>query len=490
MAWHTGVPVALSLGCVVAPLLLLFHHRLGVVAHIGGLFLLAIGVSSFIGAVVSRCINRRVCSARQWFGMLGAVWLLNPVVVVSFAVRLGVFPLAWWSGLPLAFVLIALSGRYCFNQSEHDVMQRLSRWPPRPGALWTWLCLRLAKIGLPLCLLSFQVALYYPQSSLLDMGPLVGLFVCGGFIIMLAKFCMVCACVLPDRDGNQMLSQAFVMAVLAMADVFCYIRFLLPDVITEEVAVSSLLILQTVVGLVLIRVVLQRLQLRPRWQRAWLRRRRASADSELGEDLAAPAGEESTDSDDERGPGSLPNGFHETLIAAIGVPRPTSPPWRPRREYVLPKRVAVVVESPTAATRQASQPGTLARAITWPIPDNSADCRAGGLQAIQVPQRAECVICMEEISNGHEIRPLPKCDHLFHAHCIERWIREKQHDARCPWCRRPALTRPLSEWHARRDPAMAQRFEQGATHFRALQRVPGERRSLTRGTGSRSVRPG
>lgn len=52
-----------------------------------------------------------------------------------------------------------------------------------------------------------------------------------------------------------------------------------------------------------------------------------------------------------------------------------------------------------------------------------------------------CTICLAEIIPGEEVRPLPKCSHLFHATCLENWAQTKMADMLCPTCRGPGLTR-------------------------------------------------
>ena len=44
----------------------------------------------------------------------------------------------------------------------------------------------------------------------------------------------------------------------------------------------------------------------------------------------------------------------------------------------------------------------------------------------------ECAVCLSQFANGDLVRLLP-CRHEFHAHCIDKWLLEK--DRRCPCCR-------------------------------------------------------
>ena len=51
-------------------------------------------------------------------------------------------------------------------------------------------------------------------------------------------------------------------------------------------------------------------------------------------------------------------------------------------------------------------------------------------------QATTCSICLEDFNKGQRVRELPKCGHVYHAHCVDRWLR--MHNA-CPLCRVPAL---------------------------------------------------
>ncbi|CAE5963523.1 unnamed protein product [Arabidopsis arenosa] len=45
----------------------------------------------------------------------------------------------------------------------------------------------------------------------------------------------------------------------------------------------------------------------------------------------------------------------------------------------------------------------------------------------------ECAICLTEFSDGEEIRILPRCSHVFHVACIDKWLTSR---SSCPSCRR------------------------------------------------------
>lgn len=49
----------------------------------------------------------------------------------------------------------------------------------------------------------------------------------------------------------------------------------------------------------------------------------------------------------------------------------------------------------------------------------------------EVEEEKECMVCLEMMKKGEEIRHLP-CDHKFHQHCIDTWLLNKR---KCPLCK-------------------------------------------------------
>ena len=47
----------------------------------------------------------------------------------------------------------------------------------------------------------------------------------------------------------------------------------------------------------------------------------------------------------------------------------------------------------------------------------------------------ECVICLDEFSDGDECKVGSKCEHIFHKYCIDKWLPKNR---QCPLCRLPA----------------------------------------------------
>jgi len=49
------------------------------------------------------------------------------------------------------------------------------------------------------------------------------------------------------------------------------------------------------------------------------------------------------------------------------------------------------------------------------------------------PAGAQCVICVEDLTEGESVRTLP-CGHVYHQECIDLWL---QRSRLCPLCKRP-----------------------------------------------------
>jgi hypothetical protein len=464
LCWHTVLAVVLLASGVVGPLLLLFQKQLGMAVTVPGLTLTAVGAASLLGASVSRFFDRGGCSALQRCSMLASVWALNPVFIVVLSLATGWVELAWWSGLPLAAVLTLLSGRMRLVEGDPDWTQE--------GSLHCWFFSRLVFIGLPMCLLSFQVALYLPQDGMLPQGPAIGLFVCGICVLISGKFCAMCACLAMQR-----LPQALLIMILLSADWISSLHLM--EFIKEDRVKTTLLLCHLLAaGLVQLRASLVRLALRPRWSRALAQRRirdvslTGEVDTELGTRMTHPNQQqpgsqlESSDSEDERGPGSLPDGFHDTLAVMLGLPPANS---QNARQFLCGVRRATLrnEEGKNSEAGSVTTAASANGAATAPL-GNELPCSSGGsgigiteagvplesmgagvdisVAALELlPDERVCTVCQEEIAIGDRVRPMPKCTHVFHAACLERWARTMREATRCPTCRRPALMRKQLE---------------------------------------------
>jgi len=54
------------------------------------------------------------------------------------------------------------------------------------------------------------------------------------------------------------------------------------------------------------------------------------------------------------------------------------------------------------------------------------------LDAVDDPLERSCAICLSDIEIGEWYKKLPKCEHCFHASCIDKWLSTR---ATCPVCR-------------------------------------------------------
>lgn len=52
-----------------------------------------------------------------------------------------------------------------------------------------------------------------------------------------------------------------------------------------------------------------------------------------------------------------------------------------------------------------------------------------------------CSICLGEYAQGVEVRALPKCRHVFHKGCVDRWLLTRS--SFCPICRARAVERAV-----------------------------------------------
>ncbi|GJN00062.1 hypothetical protein PR202_ga17216 [Eleusine coracana subsp. coracana] len=50
----------------------------------------------------------------------------------------------------------------------------------------------------------------------------------------------------------------------------------------------------------------------------------------------------------------------------------------------------------------------------------------------------DCAVCLETFEAGDRCRRLPRCEHCFHAACVESWLRKSR---LCPVCRTDAVDR-------------------------------------------------
>ncbi|KAI7737179.1 hypothetical protein M8C21_009018 [Ambrosia artemisiifolia] len=56
----------------------------------------------------------------------------------------------------------------------------------------------------------------------------------------------------------------------------------------------------------------------------------------------------------------------------------------------------------------------------------------------------ECAVCLNEFEDEETIRLIPKCDHVFHAECVDAWL---EHHVTCPVCRCNLVPKPGESTH-------------------------------------------
>ena len=71
-------------------------------------------------------------------------------------------------------------------------------------------------------------------------------------------------------------------------------------------------------------------------------------------------------------------------------------------------------------------------------------------------ERLESAICLEPLRTGQDVQPMVRCQHLFHAACVEALVEARQAEGAeatvplpervsCPLCRGPLLAGDLQE---------------------------------------------
>ncbi|KAM3404345.1 hypothetical protein ACQJBY_007439 [Aegilops geniculata] len=95
--------------------------------------------------------------------------------------------------------------------------------------------------------------------------------------------------------------------------------------------------------------------------------------------------------------------------------------------------------------------GTLGLAQALPCLAYSA-----GLELAGSSRSDQCAICLAEFVRGEQVRVLPRCNHGFHALCVDRWLAARP---TCPTCRQAPFAEPdetvLAADCARPAPAVA-----------------------------------
>ncbi|CAH2036221.1 unnamed protein product [Thlaspi arvense] len=91
------------------------------------------------------------------------------------------------------------------------------------------------------------------------------------------------------------------------------------------------------------------------------------------------------------------------------------------------KRSSFMISEPISSlSNSSSNKGISKKALRmFPVVSYSPEMNLTGLGE-------ECVICLSDFVSGEKLRLLPKCNHGFHVHCIDKWLQQHQ---TCPKCR-------------------------------------------------------
>lgn len=52
----------------------------------------------------------------------------------------------------------------------------------------------------------------------------------------------------------------------------------------------------------------------------------------------------------------------------------------------------------------------------------------------EMTSNTDCAICLDDFIEGETCKSFPECNHIFHLHCIDQWLK---HRLNCPVCRNP-----------------------------------------------------
>ncbi|KAI3495708.1 hypothetical protein L1887_38054 [Cichorium endivia] len=84
----------------------------------------------------------------------------------------------------------------------------------------------------------------------------------------------------------------------------------------------------------------------------------------------------------------------------------------------------------------------------------------------QLDYDTECSVCLSVFEDGDEVTKLPRCNHSFHASCIDMWLYSHSD---CPLCRAPVAEPPpsapshlpLTPQHRHTDSALSEHSRDG-----------------------------
>ncbi|CAL5042505.1 unnamed protein product [Urochloa decumbens] len=101
---------------------------------------------------------------------------------------------------------------------------------------------------------------------------------------------------------------------------------------------------------------------------------------------------------------------------------------RQRRNVPVPAGVRLVVQHRCSACGMAEAAIAALPAFAYDPPA----AKDGGDGKARSSSVLLCAVCLDDVRAGETVRQLPACRHLFHADCVDAWLRAHR---TCPLCR-------------------------------------------------------
>lgn len=111
-----------------------------------------------------------------------------------------------------------------------------------------------------------------------------------------------------------------------------------------------------------------------------------------------------------------------------------------RRRRRQQQRSVVAEEAGATASDRGMSADAIAALPTFAYEGGALPAEAGVAVAA-----LDCAVCLGQVEAGEKVRQLPKCVHLFHAECVDAWLRAH---STCPICRAavgPAAAAPAKK---------------------------------------------